>query len=483
MKQVLEKHFLNKDITKIESFFKTEKLEQLTNGLALIVKIFDHLESSDNFDSILAIINSISIYKIKVMQDELSEGVKILIKNKKTKLCLDFIITNAKNNKMLDEYLVIQIIKMCLDSSQQDFSLDALVLEYFQIRIQNKMNYSHILWSTVIEGYFALDNKRNVESKFVSGYEFLKIYPFKTGYSEIIWKKLLSNKSDIFIKLFEILLTKYNKRGNEDEVSSIEATFNYALESSKLAFNNMNDKLEYLKFFSLAISKIQVNFKENIIEEFLIWIINQYPEDFNVVKYFIIVFDLFLTSNIICKIVNEYSKIGRIEYSYKTLCLCKSKNISVMYESLVLDNQILNEIFIYMSNNLIIDFNSSHIANLTNENYIYARSHFTEGNEEHENSNSQRLISGEEAVKNYTKQLSNQVNYINDENKKDILASNKEVNTKHSDEEINERFEVIDINMFEEDNTEDIKRNKTRVENTDDINKVNDEEWENINEI
>lgn len=521
MKDKLELYFQNKEINSIEEFFKLEKLEKLTTGLSLIVKIFDYLENNNNTNAIFNIITSISNYNIDVMQDEISEGLKILIRKKRISKCFRFLISHLNNNKNIDDYLIIEVITLiskqlnvakdnkndicsydsyidnlllqvsCNSNSDEKEDklskqeIDSYVIDLFKAYTKNnKVKYNQLLWKTAITVFFKSDftalkentyNPKNTSNikfnnadtsylslKHTTSFQILNLFPFTNGISEYIWKNILLEYDFLFCALFECLMDKCKNKKQTDDEKSISDTINNVIEIipevwKKNYGNNYNNEgsnnslnYNFIKNMILSIDRMQLELKDSIIEDFFVWIINLYPDDFSKLNYFISVFRVSLSSNIIRKSISEYFRLNNIEAIYNIICLCKSKSINIPYETLNLDKSILQEVFLFMTNNTKINLNNSVSSELSAENSLYARSHFLIKDE---SNHSQRLIHKEDfnsSVKNNKNKNTTNVDVkeegLNLCNKSNFITPIINNNIGDISNEDNLSNEIIDIN-------------------------------------
>ena len=370
MKEELELFYKNHEIDKIENVFKTKKLEQAGNIMSITFKIFDYLENNSNFESIYNIISNISNYKIDVLNDELKEGLKILTKNNQVELCLNFLcnhISLSKNNKKIDEYLTIQVMKICYCSN------DELIIKF--LNEYKNLSYSHNFWTSVTDGFLKSNNN------FV--YKVLEIFPLKHNYGEIYWKKITKENLSNFRFLNEILHLKFlNRNNNIEDIKAYENCFNSYLEMFEELYKNKLINLEELKTLFLRTIKTNLNFKESLLENFLVFVALEF-NDFEILYYFIILAENFISNTIVEKLINSiynanFDKDIKMLTIYKIIALCKSKKL-VPYETLNLDTSILRDSFLFVVNNIKLNKDKAVLFNdLSQENILYAKSYFNE---------------------------------------------------------------------------------------------------------
>jgi len=420
MQDKLDLLYSKKNTEGILSFFKREKLELLSSSYSLVIKIYDYLNSQKDYDSVLSIISSISAYGINVLNDELKDGLRVLVRNKQTEKCLLFLINHLKNNKKIDDYQTLEIIKQtfsvesamssigkdigdnCNSISNissyvdcrstaihseselypQDKNTLSLVFSFFD-SFSKKDDYSHNLWQSSINGYFKTFN-------YFQGLRLLEIYPFKLGYSELLWKKLLKENLSFFVKFMDTLVSKFHKRSSLEDIKSYEAAFNLTLElipvhyyiSTQMQSQMIRLDYDYVKSVFTSVVNTQLILKEKITEDFLLWMIDQFRDQFDKVECFILCGE-FLTGKIIEKVIEKLYSVGNVEGVYKIICMCKTQSINTPFETVKIDKKILYEVFSLMSKSLRVNPNSSILSNLSQENSLYARSHFDyESNEQ-----------------------------------------------------------------------------------------------------
>lgn len=452
MKEILEKAILNKETQKIIDFYSNQKLEQLSNTLSITLKVYDYLESSKDFPSILKIMKAISAYKISVMLDEIKEAFKILLKNKKCLECLEFLQNHYLKNKKFDDSYITDIIRIILNKvnetnklqknidqtnqydinnfyekandeginindmcesiiiendsrivfenslSEENQVLIRNLIEFMQIYSQSSTNFNNNIWSFAVEESFKFKN-------YYTGLKIIEIMPFKSNYSDFIFKKCLKENSNYFMYFWSILKEKYQMRCsqsnnyiNNDEIKCYESCFNCIIQYIPDAIKNTkndiyNVDLEKSKLIILQITKYQnINIKDKTVEDFLVYTTNDDLFSAQTLCFFIIIFNSFLSSRIINKVINTlydrhlmYLKqnIDKdlnnefIRCIFLIISLCKTKKINVSYENIVLETNVLKDIFSYASKYISIDLDHKSISSLSEDNFSFAKSYFT----------------------------------------------------------------------------------------------------------
>eukprot|EP00340_Litonotus_pictus_P012263 CAMPEP_0170536700 /NCGR_PEP_ID=MMETSP0209-20121228/102290_1 /TAXON_ID=665100 ORGANISM="Litonotus pictus, Strain P1" /NCGR_SAMPLE_ID=MMETSP0209 /ASSEMBLY_ACC=CAM_ASM_000301 /LENGTH=301 /DNA_ID=CAMNT_0010838087 /DNA_START=897 /DNA_END=1802 /DNA_ORIENTATION=- len=264
----------------------------------------------------------------------------------------------------------------------QDKNTLSLVFSFFD-SFSKKDDYSHNLWQSSINGYFKTFN-------YFQGLRLLEIYPFKLGYSKLLWKKLLKENLSFFVKFMDTLVSKFHKRSSLEDIKSYEAAFNLTLElipvhyyiSTQMQSQMIRLDYDYVKSVFTSVVNTQLILKEKITEDFLLWMIDQFRDQFDKVECFILCGE-FLTGKIIEKVIEKLYSVGNVEGVYKIICMCKTQSINTPFETVKIDKKILYEVFSLMSKSLRVNPNSSILSNLSQENSLYARSHFDyESNEQ-----------------------------------------------------------------------------------------------------
>jgi len=78
---LLQEMLDNKEFLKMISLLRSIKLESLGPTITITKSLYS-LEKNQEFDKIIEILNIIAKYKINVLEQELKEGIRILIKAK-----------------------------------------------------------------------------------------------------------------------------------------------------------------------------------------------------------------------------------------------------------------------------------------------------------------------------------------------------------------------------------------------------------------
>lgn len=450
MKEALEKYISNKETEKIIHYYSNQKLEQLSNTFSITLKVYDYLESLKDYESLIKIMKSISNYKINVLADELKEAYKILLKSKKCLECLEFLKNHYLKNKKFDDTYITDIIRIILnrvnetnktkklenlndinfytsdEPQENQFNINEIcesvileddsrivfensltkenqiliqnLIDFLQIYSLNTINFNNNIWSFAIEESFKLKN-------YYTGFKIIEVMPFKSNYSDFVFKKCLKEYSHYFMYFWSILKEKYQMRCsqnnnyiNNDEVKCYESCFNviiqYLPDAIKSTKNDIyNVDLEKSKLILLQITKYQnINIKEKTLEDFLIFVTNDEAYTDQTLCFFIIISNSFLTSRIINKVINslydrhlnylkqnnEYDLNNEyIKCIFLIISLCKSKKINVSYENITLETNVLKDLFSYASKYISIDLDHKSISSLNEDNFSFAKSYFT----------------------------------------------------------------------------------------------------------
>lgn len=215
----LSDFYKNEEYEKVVDYIKKARLETL-KVTYIMSKIFGKLHEKNKVEELYYILFSIANYDINVMNDELTEGLRLLLSAREYDKVLTILETHLKKNKKIDEYVVSMAFSECFLANSSIDKLFKLFLFYYS---QNQ-NISHSFWQSTIENLVKKGYQKEAN-------ELLSIYPIKYSFSESLFKVIIKEK--IKFKASEeiicILCSKFESRNVQDDLKTYENIFSILL--------------------------------------------------------------------------------------------------------------------------------------------------------------------------------------------------------------------------------------------------------------